>query len=231
METLTALFGSSSKVRILRLFLLNESIPFSLEEISEKSQVKLSEAKVHIKNLEKISLISGKSIMRDVDVVVSKRKLVPTTTPLGRPSKKKAVKIIKETKSVHKKVICWTLNAEDMIVSPLRTLLIESEMVKSKDIAKRLGKSGAVKLLVLSGIFVKNGHDKVDIVMVGDKIDQKHFQKQVKQIEAEVGKELRYSVFTPEDFAYRMQMFDKYLFDVFSKPHEKIIHKMEIPHN
>lgn len=229
METLTALFGSSAKVRILRLFLLNESIPYSLEEISEKSQVKVSEVKVHVKSFEKINLVISKSTLRDVEVVTQKRKLVPTTTPSGRPSKKKAVKIIKETKVVSKKVPCWNLNVEEMIVSPLRALLIESEMVKSKDIAKRLGKSGAVKLLVLSGIFVKNAHDKVDIVMVGDKIDQKHFQKQVKQIEAEVGKELRYSVFTPEDFAYRMQMFDKYLFDVFSKPHEKIIHKMEIP--
>lgn len=231
METLSALFGSSAKVRILRLFLLNESIPYSLEEISEKSQVKVSEVKEHVKSFEKINLVISKSIMRDMEIVVQKRKLVPTTTPSGRPSKKKAVKIIKEVKNVHKKVVCWTLNAEELIVSPLRALLIESEMVKSKDIAKRLGKSGAVKLLVLSGIFVKNAHDKVDIVMVGDKIDQKHFQKQLKQIEAEVGKELRYSVFTPEDFAYRMQMFDKYLFDVFSKPHEKIIHKMEIPRN
>lgn len=231
METLSALFGSSSKVRILRLFLLNESIPYSLEEVIEKSQVKNQEAKEFIKSFEKIGLITSKNILRDVEVVTQKRKLVPTTTPTGKPSKKKSVKIIKETKVVSKKVPCWTLNSDDLIVSPLRALLIESEMVKSKDIAKRLGKSGAVKLLVLSGIFVKNAHDKVDIVMVGDKIDQKHFQKQLKQIEAEVGKELRYSVFSPEDFAYRMQMFDKYLFDVFSKPHEKIIHKIEIPRN
>jgi DNA-binding MarR family transcriptional regulator len=229
METLTALFGSSAKVRILRLFLLNESLAYSLDEISTKSQAKLEEVRTHLKSLEKANLVNSKEMMRDIDVIVHKRKLVPTTTPSGRPSKKKAVKITKETKTVTKKVLCWALNTDAEIVSPLRSLLIESEMVKSKDIAKRLGKSGAVKLLILSGIFVKNGHDKVDIVMVGDKIDQKHFQKQVKQIEAEVGKELRYSVFSPEDFSYRMQMFDKFLFDVLANPHEKLIQKIEIP--
>lgn len=230
METLSTLFGSQARIKLLRLFLLNGTVQFSVDEMIRKAQVKLPDAKVELKLLEKAKIIKKKSVVRDVEVTTKKQVPVGGAKMPKKGSRKKVpMRTVTTTREVRKKVDVWNLDSSCDLVPALRSLLVESELIKSKDIAKRLTKSGNIKLLVLSGIFVKDGNDKVDIVVVGDKLDQKHFLKSVQQLEAEIGKELKYSLFSPEDFAYRMQMFDKYLIDVFSGPHEKLIHKMEIP--
>lgn len=233
METLHALFGSTIRVKLLRLFLLNESLAYDIGELSRRIQEKTTDITKELKLLEKAKVIKSKVLPRDVEVT-SKRTVMVTPKPVkdkkGKIKKQKPkAKVVTTTKTVNKKVPTWALDVSCVLIPSLRTLLIESDFIKTKDIAKKLGKAGSIKLLVLSGIFVRNANDKVDIVIVGDKLDEKHLKKTVQKIESDVGKELRYSVFSPDEFAYRMNMFDKYLFDVFAAPHEKLIEKMQIP--
>src|SRR3989344_9654600 len=57
MEALGKLFGSVSKVRIMRLLLLNPELVLSTKEVAERSRLKQSAVARELKNLEAVGLV------------------------------------------------------------------------------------------------------------------------------------------------------------------------------
>jgi hypothetical protein len=227
MEPLHILFGSSVRVKLLRLFLLNQSEYFDIGQLSKKLLSKQIDISKELKILEKAGIIVSKSLTREVEVQSKKTTSIPPKK--GSRTRKPTIKVSYLTKLVTKKVPTWTLSVNCPQVNPLRQLVIESQSFSHKDIAKDISRSGSLKLLVLSGLFVKQSSDKVDMVIVGEKFDEKNLLKTIAKIESEVGKEVRYVLFTVEEFMYRMNMFDKYLLDVFAQSHETLVQKIDIP--
>ncbi|MFZ2522156.1 MAG: hypothetical protein WAX44_01000 [Minisyncoccia bacterium] len=62
METLARLFGSETKVKILRLFLFNDEHVFYMKEIVERTKSDLTSVKKEMPNLLKMSLIRKRKI-------------------------------------------------------------------------------------------------------------------------------------------------------------------------
>lgn len=60
-EILEILFGSKSRVRVLRFFLLNSEEEYGLEEISKKNMITAASARKEINSLKKIGLIKEKT--------------------------------------------------------------------------------------------------------------------------------------------------------------------------
>lgn len=135
---------------------------------------------------------------------------------------------IKKIKNPKARANSYELDPKFPLIDPLRSLLIDSELIKTKDIADKFGKVGAVKLLILSGVFTKDEARMVDVFMVGDKIDKNKFVKALTVLESEIGKELRYCLFTPEEYTYRVNMHDSLVLDILSHSHQKIIDKMPV---
>ena len=57
---------------------------------------------------------------------------------------------------------------------------------------------------------------------------KKNSEAMIKNIESEIGREIRYAVFDTPDFQYRYNMCDKLIRDVLDYPHEKVIDKLGI---
>ncbi|OGZ35992.1 MAG: hypothetical protein A3I88_03610 [Candidatus Portnoybacteria bacterium RIFCSPLOWO2_12_FULL_39_9] len=110
----------------------------------------------------------------------------------------------------------------------LRTLVLKSNPASKEKLIKRLRNLGRIKLAVLSGVFLNAENPRVDLLVVGDLIKKRKLDNFLKDLEAEVGKEIDYVVLTTEDFKYRYDMFDRFLRDVLEKPHEKLINKLRI---
>ena len=64
MDILSKLFGSESKVRIMRLFLFNPETPFDLESIAERAKTTLSVARHEISALRKGRFIKGRAFVK-----------------------------------------------------------------------------------------------------------------------------------------------------------------------
>lgn len=60
METLSKLFGSEAKVKIMRLFLFNSETIFSVNDISDRVKEDISRVRKEITQLEKIDLIRSR---------------------------------------------------------------------------------------------------------------------------------------------------------------------------
>jgi hypothetical protein len=89
-----------------------------------------------------------------------------------------------------------------------------------------LKKAGNLRVVALSGLFTGAIETKIDLLVVGDKLDDKHLEKSVHELEAELGRELRFAAFSTEDFRYRVGVYDRLLRDVFDYPHRTILDKI-----
>jgi len=203
MDTLSKLFGSETRVKILRLFLFNQNNVYDLVEIAERAQVHKYAVKHEIKMLKKISLIKQKNFLKEI-TYRRKRKIL---------YKKR-------------RIVGWMLNDKFSYLRPLQNLLIDTLRINNDSVVKRLQRIGKVKLLILSGVFINNDDSRVDIFIVADNIRKNVLYKIVKDIEAEIGKEIRYTALETVDFHYRLGMYDKLVRDVLDFPHEKIVNRM-----
>lgn len=196
MESLSKLFGNSTRVKLMRMFLFHSGESYGIDAIKKRTRA---------------------------DVAAVRREL-SLLTSIGFIKKKPAKTLLKSGKK--KTVPGWVLNESFGLNDSLRNLLIESELVGSKDIAARFQQAGRVKLLLLSGIFVQHQQGIVDILIVGDRFTRPALERIVAVLESEVGKELRYVLFSPEEFEYRVSMYDSFLRQVFGGPHEKVINTL-----
>lgn len=110
----------------------------------------------------------------------------------------------------------------------LKILVLKSSPASKEKILSRLKGLGVIKLALLSGIFINSENSRVDILIVGDRIKKKKLSVFLRDLEAEVGKEIDYVVFSTEDFNYRYNMFDRFLRDILEQPHEKLVNRLKI---
>ena len=129
---------------------------------------------------------------------------------------------------IKKKKKNYSVNQDFDFYNELRTLVLKSSPASKKKILKRLKDLGKINLAILSGIFVNADNARVDLLVVGDSIKQKKLSNFLKDLEAEIGKEVDYVVLSTKDFKYRYDMFDRFIRDVLEKPHEKLINKLKI---
>ena len=101
--------------------------------------------------------------------------------------------------------------------------------VSDAEIIGSLRKSGTVRLVTLTGLFTGAIEPKLDLIVVGDKLEERPLLSAIHTLEAELGRELRYAAFSTQDFKYRLGVYDRLLRDVFDYPHRTILDKLNLP--
>jgi hypothetical protein len=122
----------------------------------------------------------------------------------------------------------YTLNKSYPYLTALENFLIDATPLTEKEIVKRIGKAGNIKLVSISGVFLHDAESRVDLLIIGDHIKQNKLISAISGIEAELGKELRYAAFETADFKYRLSIYDKLIRDILDFPHQKILNKLVV---
>ncbi len=110
----------------------------------------------------------------------------------------------------------------------LATFVRATTDISDTDTIATLKKAGNLRLVALSGLFTGAIESKIDLLVVGDKLDDKHLASAVRAIEAELGRELRYASFTTEEFRYRQGVYDRLLRDLFDYSHRAILDRLGV---
>lgn len=205
METLSKLFSGEERVKAMRLFLFNPDELFSLDQIVDKAKISSKMAKKETDVLQKAGMIKAKKAVH----------LLKT---------KKRGRIIE----VKKKVTCWHLDPGFEYLLPMQNLLINTRPLRKEEILKRLSSVGKLKMVIVSGVFIQNPDSRVDLLIVGDNLRRGSIDRIVKNMEAEIGKELVFASFETADFHYRLGMYDKLIRDILDYPHQKLLDKLNI---
>jgi len=122
----------------------------------------------------------------------------------------------------------YFVNPDFDFYNELRTLVLKSNPASQEKILSRLKTLGRIKLAILAGIFLNDENSRVDLLVVGDNIKKRKLSNFLRDLEADVGREIDYVIFSSGDFNYRYDMFDRFIRDVLEKPHEKLINKLKI---
>ncbi len=122
----------------------------------------------------------------------------------------------------------WYFNSFFKYAAELEDLLVRSDSLNKEKILDNFKKVGRVKLLIVSGVFIKDYNSRVDLLIVGDKLRRGRIEEKVRKLEAEVGAELVYAVFDTKEFMYRLSMYDKLVRDILDYPHEVLLQTKEL---
>lgn len=122
----------------------------------------------------------------------------------------------------------WAFNPFFKYSREIESLLVDSESLDKEVIGNNFRKTGKVKLLIISGIFIKNKDSRVDMLIVGDRLKRGRIDEEIRKLEAEIGAELVYAVFDTKDFLYRLNMYDKLIRDILDYPHEVVYQGKEL---
>ncbi len=201
MKTLAKLFSSEALVKILRLFLMNQDVGFENKDVTKHCRIKPYSTKTELALLSSIGFLNKKPFYKTLET--------------KRGAKKK-------------RVSGWFLNKDFTYLTALYDLLITSKSIDKKELISKIRRAGKIKMLVLAGAFIKDPGSRLDILAVGDSINQKRFENVVRGLESEIGKELKYSAFTTAEFKYRISMYDKLVCDVFDFGHEIVFTAPEL---
>lgn len=205
MDALTAIFGSELKIRLLRLFLFNETAPFFADEIVRRVKTGAAAVKKELNLLEKADIIKKKTIAKDVET--------------GR-GKKIVIK--------HKKGTGYVFNDKFAYKDPLKNLVTVVSIQADESLARRFAGVGKVKLVLASGVFIQNWDSRVDLLIVGEELNQRKIEAIIMSLEAEIGKEIAYSAFETTDFEYRLGIHDRLVRDILDYPHVTLLDRLGI---
>jgi hypothetical protein len=196
---LEQLFGSKTRVLLLRLFLNNPEKFYYVREITRTLDLYLNSVRRELNNLETIGIINFYT-KEDLEKEIEKE--------------------IKDNKKYYK------LNSDFVFVNELKSLLSKAQLVLEKSLVRRvenLGNvKGAVKFFMLSGSFVGREDAPIDILAVGS-INRIKMKNLVKSFEKEMGKTINYTIMTATDFQYRYEVTDKFLYDLLGGKHFIVI--------
>lgn len=187
---LEQLFGSKTRVKLLRLFLNNPSQPYYLRELTRKLKTQLNSVRREVNNLEKIGII--KSVQ-----------LVAPETEEEKPKKRKS----RGSKK-------YFLADIDFILYPeLKGLLLKAQLLLERNFVGKVERMAKIKLFVLTGIFVGVEDFVTDILLVGT-VNRKRLAKIVHDFEKELNHDINYTVMTRQEFKYRQDITDRFLYDI-----------------
>ncbi|MDB5194552.1 MAG: seg [Parcubacteria group bacterium] len=207
-KSVAHIFGGETKVKMMRLFIFNPAQAYEISDVVSRTKESPRQVRRELSALIKSGLVRQRG--------AGKSK--------GKGAKKKRGAV---ARAQVRKTPLFTLNGDYPYLAPLADFLIDAAPISEKEIMKKLSRTGtSVKLILLAGVFTHDSESRVDLLIVGDHLKKGSLVTAISQIEAELGKEIRYAAFETGDFRYRLSMYDKLIRDILDFPHQKILNKI-----
>lgn len=213
-QILEKLFDSPVKVRLLKFFLRNHEGEFQAREVIKRLRLKPQVAGSHIRKFIDIGFLSERNIA-----------CPPKLQRRGADSKFRGSK--KRSAKISKKRLLFA-NPKFDFFPELKNLVLKSSPASKEKLLENIKNLGRIKFALISGVFINNENSRADLLLVCDNIKENRLKAYLKNLEAEVGREVEYVVFTTEEFNYRKDMFDKFLRDILEGPREILVNKLRL---
>lgn len=183
------LFGSKTRVKLLQLFYSNPNRSFYVREITRKIDEQINSVRRELANLLNVGIITSDTSNNKVYYEVNQKYdfYEPLQEIFGGG-------VSKRRKSTTKAAVA-------------------KEVELPVDEANDLKALGNVEVAALMGQFTRDESSGIDVLIVGN-VNQNALAKYVTELEKQEGKDLRYTVFSLDDFTYRLQIKDRFMSNV-----------------
>lgn len=197
------LFGSKTRVKLLRLFYSNPNRSFYVREITRKIDEQINSVRRELGNLLSIGIISSDNTNNRLYYEVNQafEYYEPLLEIFGGGSK-----VVKA--------------GDDEVAVPAPAKLADPEVAE-------IAALGNVELAIYTGQFTRDEQSGIDVLIVGD-INQTKLQKYMKELEEKEKKEIHYAAMELDEFHYRRQIKDRFILSVLSSKKQVLIDKKQI---
>ena len=197
------LFGSKTRVKLLRLFYSNPNRSFYVREITRKIDEQINSVRRELSNLLSIGIISSDTTNNRLyyEVNQSYEFFKPLSMIFGAP----------ET----------TVEGDEEVIIPVQP-------AKPVDpVLAELSTIGNVEFALYTGQFTRDESSGIDMLIVGD-VNQTKLQKFMHELEEREKKDIRYVLMNPTEFNYRQQVKDRFITTVLAAKKQVLIDKKQI---
>lgn len=184
---LEQLFGSKTRVRLLRLFLNSPKGAFFVRELTRKIGSQINAVRNELENLVQMNLVSA----------------------VGEPAEPEGAR--QRRRARQRKY--YQLNGDSLLYPELKALFSKARVLLEKDFIKRLANAGSIAYLALTGSFIGPDPAPTDLFLVG-RLNRDKLTALIRNFEQEVGHEINYTVMTPQEFKYRRDVTDRFLYSI-----------------
>lgn len=197
------LFGSKTRVKLLKLFYSNPNRSFYVREITRKIDEQINSVRRELANLLSIGIIVSDTNDNKLYYEVNQNfeYYAPLAEIFGDGSGDGAKRAV-AAKEATKKTAKPARGSEADLITQL----------------------GNVELAVYTGQFTRDDTAGIDVLLVGD-LNQSKVQNFITELEARENKELRYTVLSSSDFAYRRQINDRFIITVLDSKKQVLVDK------
>ncbi len=181
------LFGSKTRVKLLQLFMSNPNRSFYVREITRKVNEQINSVRRELANLLSIGIITSDNTNNRLYYEVDQKYeyYQPLAAIFGKKRQAKA------GKTEGKKQEMGQPASDDPLVEAFRS-------------------AGRLHGLVLTGQFTRDDQAGIDLLVIGN-MNSSKLDKVISDLEASEGKEIRYVVFSTDEFLYRKQINDRFI--------------------
>ena len=217
------LFGSKTRVKLLRLFFSNPNRSFYVREITRKVDEQINSVRRELANLLALGLITSEEgsktdgasnnklyyevnqkyehykALRSMFSEVAEVDEADEPAAEKQPKKQKATKPTKETKD---------------------------ESVELPE-AKKWAKAGNISGLAYSGVYTRDKKSPVDILVIGDAVVST-VEAVIVELEKEKNVELRYAIIETGEWKYRSQVRDKFWLEFMAAKKQIVLDREQV---
>jgi predicted transcriptional regulator len=224
------LFGSKTRVKLLRLFFSNPNRSFYVREITRKVDEQINSVRRELANLLSLGIITSDSsnnklyyeVNQDYEYFKALQSMFSEVESKEAPAEtaKTAEKVAKGTKKSSK--------PETEVEKPKQEQP-ESSMVELPE-AKHWDKAGNIVGIAYSGVYTRDEAASVDILIIGNAVVSK-IESVVAELEKEKNRELRYAVIELSEWKYRRQVRDKFWLQFMAAKKQIVLDRAEVFNN
>lgn len=195
------LFGSRTRVKLLSLFLRHPEEAIFVRELTRRVGTQINAVRRELANLVRFGLITETVAVEESPQEGGKK----------RPGLKRKY---------------YGVNKEFPLLPEITSLIVKAQILLERRLDKEILQLGDVRFLAFLGIFIGKGSSPVDIFIVGDGIDKKKLEKLVQETEHDLGTEINFSLMTTDDFRYRKDITDRFLYAILEAPKNVLVDRL-----
>ena len=199
------LFGSKTRVKLLKLFMSNPNRSFYVREITRKIDEQINSVRRELSNLLKLGVITSDSsdssnnklyyeVNQKYEYYEALRDLFT-----GGKRRKTAIKTEQATAKSKPKD-----DADKQARAETEATMVDSHI---------WDKVGNIVGLIYSGTFTRDDNSPIDILVIGN-VTSSRIDAAVAELEKQENRELRYAIMDMEEWGYRRQLKDKFWSEV-----------------
>lgn len=198
------LFGSKTRVKLLKLFYSNPNRSFYVREITRKIDEQINSVRRELSNLLSIGIVASDDTNNRLYYEVNKtyEYYQPLSVIFGGASEPVTISDEKAKDSV-----------------PVPTKTVDPEVTDLLSL-------GNIEVALYTGQFTRDEQSGIDMLIVGD-VNQTKLQKFMEELEQKEKKDIRYVLMGADEFSYRRQVKDRFITKVLTARTQVLIDKKQ----